>query len=119
MLTRSFIKIVSTASIAFNNRATEKPMRQMWKVTISYSCQRGEHCNHGLPCADQSAQGTRPKAASPLVPPYPLPSPPYGPDGIKSSGLVSLQSCYLCSGQNGLSPRNQRTSVLPAKSNAG
>lgn len=73
----------------------------------------------GLSCTAQSAQVTRPKSTDPMVPLHPLPSPPYGPDGIKSWGLVSFQSRYLCTGQNDLSLWNQGTSILPAKSNDG
>lgn len=74
----------------------------------------------GLSCTAQSAEVTRPKSTDPRVPSHPpLPSPPYGPDGIKSWALCSFQSCFLCTGQNDPSPWNRGTSVLPTKSNDG
>lgn len=119
-LTYRFVKIVNTPTACtsphFNNLshllATEKPVRQIQKVTISCSHQRGsELCfqtitqsNCGLSCPAQSAQGTRPKATNPLVPPPP-PSPhlmgqmalnPVGWSLFKAATCAQAKMVYPC-----------------------
>lgn len=105
----------------FNNHyflATEKLTKQTPKVKISFSCQR---INRILfpdlymklwSGTAQSAEVTSPKPTDPMAPSHPLPSPPSGPDGIKSWGGVSFQS-LLCPGQEHPSPWSQGTSILP------
>lgn len=91
----------------------------LWKNNLNSGFWSLHKVTCGPSCTAQAAQVTRPKSTDPMVPLHPLPSPPYGPDGIKSWGLVSFQSRYLCTGQNDLSPWIQGTSILPTKSNDG